>query len=86
MEKCNEKIVVIESFDQNSSIQNEMLNRNNSKNTQSQMQDDNLIYQQFNDFNIDENIILCWENYSLPLQELVKSMSVYEKNMIEYYR
>ena len=34
----------------------------------------------------DDNIILCWESYAIPLQELVKSTSTYEKNMLEYYR
>lgn len=76
MEKCTEKLVVLESFDHCSS---------GSKST-SQSTADNLVYQQLNDLNIDENIILCWENYSVPLQELVKSLSNYEKNMIEYYR
>ena len=35
---------------------------------------------------MEENIILCWENYTVPLQELVKSSTIYENNMIEYYR
>jgi hypothetical protein len=35
---------------------------------------------------LDENIILCWENYSIPLQDLVKTLSIYERNMLEYYR
>lgn len=34
----------------------------------------------------EENILLCWENYALPLQDLVKSKSAYERNMLEYYR
>jgi len=35
---------------------------------------------------LDENIILCWESYSIPLQDLVKTVSIYERNMLEYYR
>lgn len=42
------------------------------------------IYQAISDS--DENIILCWENYAIQLQELVKSESIYERNMLEYYR
>ncbi len=34
----------------------------------------------------EENILLCWESYALPLQELVRSQSPYERNMLEYYR
>ena len=34
----------------------------------------------------EENIILCWENYALPLQDLAKTSSIYERNMLEYYR
>lgn len=44
----------------------------------------NYTFKKFND--LDENIILCWENYAVPLQDLVKSISLYEKNMLEYYR
>ena len=44
----------------------------------------NSIYQLIN--NLDENIILCWESYAIQLQELVKSESIYERNMLEYYR
>lgn len=46
--------------------------------------DDNFMYQQFK--YPEENILLCWESYALPLQELVKSKSNYERNMLEYYR
>ena len=45
---------------------------------------DNFMFQQYNE--AEENILLCWENYALPLQELVKSKSSYERNMLEYYR
>ncbi len=83
MEKCNEKLVVLESFDQNSSA---LSSGSKSSQSTASTHDENLIYQQFNDLNIDENIILCWESYSVPLQELVKALSSYEKNMIEYYR
>lgn len=48
------------------------------------LNDSNFIYHQLLD--LDENIILCWENYAVPLQELVKSTSIYERNMLEYYR
>lgn len=78
MEKCNEKIVVIESFDQNTSM--------SRKSDPALGTDQNSFYQQFNDLGTDENIILCWENFSIPLQELVKTISSYEKNMLEYYR
>ncbi len=45
---------------------------------------DNYIYQRYNES--EENILLCWENYAVPLPELVKSTSMYECNMLEYYR
>jgi hypothetical protein len=85
MEKCSEKLVVLESFDQNSSSSssNRLMAGMNST---AENGAGNLIYQQLSDMGIDENIILCWETYSIPLQELVKSLSVYEKNMLEYYR
>lgn len=92
MEKCNEKLVVLESFDQNTSAlssaskASSMSTTTAATSTGGAVHDENLIYQQFHDLNIDENIILCWENYSIPLQELVKALSSYEKNMIEYYR
>lgn len=91
MEKCNEKLVVLESFDQNSSHISTIGSRSSATSsttatTTTTSRDENLIYQQFQDLNIDENIILCWENYSVPLQELVKSLLSYDKNMIEYYR
>lgn len=34
----------------------------------------------------EENILLCWENYAVPLPNLIKSTSLYECNMLEYYR
>lgn len=89
MEKCNEKLVLIESFDQNNSTSSTFGSKSSatsSTTTTSALHDDNLIYQQFQDLNIDENIILCWENYSVPLQDVVKSLLAYDKNMIEYYR
>jgi hypothetical protein len=45
---------------------------------------DNFMFHRFNQ--AEENILLCWENYALPLQDLVKSKSNYECNMLEYYR
>ena len=45
---------------------------------------ENYIYQRYNES--EENILLCWENYAVPLPELVKSTSMYECNMLEYYR
>ena len=34
----------------------------------------------------DDNILLCWDDHVMSLQELVKTTSTYEKNMLEYYR
>jgi len=34
----------------------------------------------------EENILLCWESCALPLQDLVRSKSSHERNMLEYYR
>ena len=45
---------------------------------------DNYIYQRYNES--EENILLCWESYAVPLPELVKSTCLYECNMLEYYR
>lgn len=80
MEICKQKLVVIESSQPTLSI--------SSSSSTSSATAGNLLYQQFNDLNVDENIILCWENdnFSVPLQELVKATAAYEKNMIEYYR
>lgn len=58
--------------------------RYDSNQTYGHPNENSLVYEQLND--IDENIILCWESYALPLQELVKSTSIYERNMLEYYR
>jgi hypothetical protein len=44
----------------------------------------NFMFHHYNE--ADENIVLCWESYAIPLQDLVKSASVYERNMLEYYR
>jgi hypothetical protein len=44
----------------------------------------NLIIQHYN--SNDENIILCWEKYSKSLPDLVHSIHLFDKNMVEYYR
>jgi hypothetical protein len=57
---------------------------NNNATLQAEIQPDHFMLQRFHD--PEENILLCWENYALPLQDLVKSKSSYERNMLEYYR
>lgn len=31
-------------------------------------------------------VLLSWENFTIPIRDLVKSSIIYEKNIIEYYR
>ena len=81
-------MVLLESFDvkNNKYIFKENLNSLINYNNANKIGDE-LSYSNKQHLNyFEENIILCWENYALPLQELVKSNSIYEKNMLEYYR
>ncbi|CAF0720089.1 unnamed protein product [Brachionus calyciflorus] len=93
IEKCNERIIFMESTEDLSNrlkSQSQLAGSNSSLTIYSAPKDDrdanldNTIYQPLN--NLDENIILCWENYALQLQELVKSESIYERDILEYYR
>ena len=43
-----------------------------------------LYHNNFTDY--DDNILLSWDNNCVPLQQLVKTLSIYEKNMLDYYR
>ncbi len=76
IEKCEEKLVVFEDYDIVDS-HNENLSYRHKKSTKFE--------EKKNSF-FEENIILCWENYALPLQDLAKTSSIYERNMLEYYR
>ncbi|RNA30999.1 inositol 1-4-5-trisphosphate receptor isoform X6 [Brachionus plicatilis] len=92
-ERCNEKLVLMESTDDFSNrlkSQIQFSGSNSSLTIYSAPIDDrdsdlnDSIYQTIT--NSDENIILYWDNYAIQLQELVKSESIYERNMLEYYR
>ncbi len=82
IEQCHDKYVLIETYDQSTDLNN---NNNNNNNNDHLLDSSNQsLLQRFR--SPEENILLCWESYALPLQELVKSQSNYERNMLEYYR
>lgn len=92
IEKCHEKYVLIEAYEHNQKVDDSInaqdlvtpIAGSNDINNNSLINTNDLMYQRFQD--PEENILLCWESYALPLQELVKSKSNYERNMLEYYR
>ena len=46
---------------------------------------DQNIYQSI-EMSDEDNILLSWDNNCVPLHELVKTASFFEKNMLDYYR
>jgi inositol 1,4,5-triphosphate receptor type 1 len=87
IEKVDEKLVILETIDESKDNDKSMVGRSNysrRRDTSQTGYEEDFIYEKLS--YLDENIILCWESYAMPLQELVNSKSVYEKNMLEYYR
>jgi hypothetical protein len=66
-------MVILESFENNSKTKPDYSPKNNA------------IFQSI-DLGGDDNILLSWDNNCVPLQQLVKTASIYEKNMLDYYR
>ena len=86
MEKCHEKLVIMESYvgKQDTSNYLETDNLLTYENEHFDYNRNNVMLRNFNE--ADENIILFWEDYAQPLQDLVRSTAYDDHKMIEYYR